>query len=120
MSLPKDYNYSPLPSSFSIGESVIDGLGIHTTRAVESGEVFFDRETHTQLPGEEGQLLRSGLGSFINHSDDPNFTLYKSAPDENDIVQYFLKSLRVVYRFEEVTLNYNDHLCGCENYYKLK
>tara|TARA_B110000858_G_scaffold36776_1_gene41327 strand:+ start:6826 stop:7185 length:360 start_codon:yes stop_codon:yes gene_type:complete len=119
MGLPQGYNYDPLPSVFSIGESTIDGIGIHTTRAVELGEVFFDRETHTQLPN-NGQLLRSGLGSFLNHSDDPNFTLYESSPDENGVVQYFLQSLRVVYRFEEVTLNYNDHLCGYDNKDKLK
>ncbi|HAV30108.1 MAG TPA: hypothetical protein DCW93_09270 [Saprospirales bacterium] len=120
MSLPQGYNYDPLPSGLSLGYSDIDGFGTHSTRSIEAGEVFFDRETHTQLPGEDGQLLRSGLGAFINHSDDPNCTLYKSSPDDNGVVQYFLQSLRLIYRLEEITLDYGAHLCGCENSNKLK
>ena len=65
--LDKLKNYSPLPSGIIVGESGIDGQGLFTTRKLVAGTDL--GVCHYRV---EGELIRTPLGGFINHSDEPN------------------------------------------------
>jgi SET domain-containing protein len=59
--------YKPLPESLTIKRSGIDGLGLFAKKSLEQGTNL--GMSHVEL----GKLiLRTPLGGFINHSNDPN------------------------------------------------
>ena len=59
--------YRPLPYSLTIKESNIEGLGLFASMPI-------DKETNLGISHvfTEDQLLRTPLGGFYNHSEDPN------------------------------------------------
>ena len=59
--------YQPLPHGLFIDESDIDGVGLYTN--VELKRDYQLGISHVQVGGE---LYRTPLGGFINHSDTPN------------------------------------------------
>ena len=59
--------YKPLPSGLIIKDSGIEGQGVFTTRDLSVGCEL--GESHYRV-GEE--LIRTPLGGFINHSEEPN------------------------------------------------
>ena len=61
----KDYN--PLPSGIMVADSGIEGQGLFTTRQLVAGTEL--GVSHYRI---EGQLIRTPLGGFINHSNEPN------------------------------------------------
>ena len=63
--LKKDYK--PLPYGLVIADSGIDGQGLFTTRKLVRGTHL--GESHYRM---DGKLIRTPLGGFINHSDEPN------------------------------------------------
>ena len=59
--------YRPLPSGLTIADSGIAGQGLFTTRKLVRGtELGY---SHYRINGE---YIRTPLGGFINHSDEPN------------------------------------------------
>ena len=60
-------NYKPLPSGLTVADSGIEGQGIFTTRRLVAGTEL--GITHWRI---ERELIRTPLGGFINHSDEPN------------------------------------------------
>ena len=60
-------NYKPLPFGLVIAESQINGQGLFTTRKLVRGTHL--GESHYRM---DGELVRTPLGGFINHSDEPN------------------------------------------------
>ena len=60
-------NYKPLPDGLIIKDSGIEGQGVFTTRDLSVGCDL--GESHYRV-GEE--LIRTPLGGFINHSEEPN------------------------------------------------
>tara|TARA_R110002051_G_scaffold12178_1_gene43094 strand:+ start:42 stop:428 length:387 start_codon:yes stop_codon:yes gene_type:complete len=60
-------NYKPLPSGLIIKDSGIQGQGVFTTRDLNMGCNL--GASHYRV-GEE--LIRTPLGGFINHSEEPN------------------------------------------------
>ena len=63
--LKKDYK--PLPYGLVIADSQINGQGLFTTRKLVRRTHL--GESHYRM---EGKLIRTPLGGFINHSDEPN------------------------------------------------
>ena len=59
--------YKPLPYGLVIADSGISGQGLFTTRKLVRGTHL--GESHYRL---DGELIRTPLGGFINHSDEPN------------------------------------------------
>ena len=59
--------YSPLPKGLIISPSKIQGLGVFTQFFVPKGTNF--GMTHIKF---KDTLLRTPLGGFLNHSDNPN------------------------------------------------
>ena len=59
--------YKPLPSGLIIKDSDIQGQGVFTTRDLSRGCNL--GESHYRV---DEELIRTPLGGFINHSEDPN------------------------------------------------
>ena len=65
--LDKLKNYNPLPSGIVVADSGIDGQGLFTTRRLVAGTEL--GISHYRI---DGEYIRTPLGGFINHADEPN------------------------------------------------
>lgn len=62
--------YRPLPAGLTIGQSKIDGLGLITTDPIPANTVLgIAHIANSNFP--HGHI-RTALGAFYNHSDEPN------------------------------------------------
>ena len=59
--------YNPLPSGLTIADSRISGQGLFTTRRLVAGTSL--GISHYRI---DGEYIRTPLGGFINHADEPN------------------------------------------------
>ena len=88
-------NYEPLPESLTIKPSSIEGLGLFATQTIpkniDLGMIHF---SYGEL------LIRTPLGGFINHSQNPNC---KKLDLEDE---WHLKTTREIKSGEELTLKY--------------
>ena len=62
--------YKPLPDSITIKKSGIEGLGLFATEDIPANILI--GKIHVPNKKEENGYLRTPLGGFGNHSDDPN------------------------------------------------
>ena len=98
-----NFTYKHLPNCVSIKTSSIDGLGLF---AVEDIPNFFHIGcTHHIIQkgimnSEQAEIIRTPLGGFINHSDEPNCEKWR----EDD--KYFVKTIRHISKGEELFLKY--------------
>ena len=90
--------YQPLPAFLTIKHSDIHGLGLFTTKCItESTELGISHVKNDDFP--DG-LIRTPLGGFINHSENPNVERVDSGGF------FVLKTLRDIAINEEITLKY--------------
>jgi len=94
--------YRPLPSGVTIKPSKIDGLGLHATQNLPAGVML--GETHVLVHNRDRhEWVRTPLGGFINHSEDPNCYI---ATDKGDRMLHIIKPVKdgdeitVYYRFK--------------------
>ena len=59
--------YNPLPSGLTVADSGISGQGLFTTRRLVMGTLL--GISHYCI---DGEYIRTPLGGFINHADEPN------------------------------------------------
>ena len=59
--------YHPLPTGLVIADSGISGQGLFTNRRLVAGTEL--GPSHYRI---DGEYIRTPLGGFINHSDEPN------------------------------------------------
>jgi hypothetical protein len=90
--------YTPLPRILTIKESPIHGLGIFTKHRIFGGHILgvthiLDFEFHDNL-------IRTPLGGFINHADEPNCILFREGR------KLFIKTKTVIQEGDEITLCY--------------
>ena len=72
--------YRPLPEGLTIKQSKIDGLGLHASKSFDAGTKF--GESHVLVHSRDRhEWIRTPLGGFINHSDDPNCFITTEAGD---------------------------------------
>ena len=62
--------YKPLPSSLTIKKSPIEGLGLYATENIKANS--FIGLTHVRDNDFENGYIRTPLGGFYNHSNEPN------------------------------------------------
>ena len=95
-------SYKPLPEYLAVGHSSIHGAGIFATEDIPKGiDIGI---SHVYDPNFQHDYIRTPLGGFINHSEDPNCELVED--DEN--TDY--KKLKTITRIEqgrELTLKYD-------------
>ena len=65
--LDKLKQYQPLPSGIVVADSRIAGQGLFTTRRLVMGTTL--GISHYRI---DGEYIRTPLGGFINHADEPN------------------------------------------------
>ena len=95
--------YEPLPVGLRIQKSEIAGQGLFSLTFLKAFTNL--GMTHIILnhdPKEnDDEIIRTPLGGFVNHSDEPNCIKEKKGN------RYYLKTLRDINRGEELTVKYN-------------
>ena len=66
-------SYRPLPEGLTIKDSSVHGLGLFATQDIVKGVEL--GITHVYNDKFENNYIRTPLGGFINHSDNPNAQL---------------------------------------------
>ncbi len=92
-------SYKPLPNFLTIKKSNIQGLGLFSLSKIKKGEMI--GITHVFNEGFDNNYIRTPLGGFINHSNNPNCEL-----KESDKVFLILYSTNEIQEGEEITLKY--------------
>jgi hypothetical protein len=92
--------YRPLPDYLTIKESDIEGLGLFTNEAISDGTHLGMTHIYRQRATTKSELIRTPLGGFINHSDDPNCELIHL------VMQKHLQTIRDIQAGEELTVKY--------------
>ena len=100
-------NYQPLPKELRLGESKIHDIGVFAKQKIPMATNF--GMTHFQIGK---NLIRTPLGGFLNHSDDPNcekvklkFTNEDKAPSYV-FNKWNLVTIKDIKAGEELTLTY--------------
>ena len=94
--------YNPLPEYLAIGPSDIHGAGILAKEDIP-GEVVIGI-SHVYDPNFQHDYIRTPLGGFINHNENPNCELVDD--DENTDYKK-LKTIKKIEKGEELTLKYS-------------
>ena len=100
--------YKPLPDSLTIKTSRVNGLGVFAKEVISQATNL--GMTHVEI-GET--ILRTPLGGFINHANDPNCVkveLLMSNHDDPklkfDYKKWNLVTIKDIKKDEEITLKY--------------
>ena len=100
--------YQPLPDHLTIAPSSIHRLGLFTEEAIAQGTNL--GMSHLKF---DGEIIRTPLGGFINHSDEPNcvraklrFTNQDDPNAKFDYVKWNLIVIRDIKKGEELTVIY--------------
>ena len=91
--------YKPLPESLTIKQSGIDGLGLFALEGIAQGTNL--GTTHIKL---NGDIIRTPLGGFINHSNTANVVKVELKSD--NYKKWNLVTLRDIKEEEELTIRY--------------
>ncbi len=90
--------YKPLPDNVYLKKSAIHGMGLFAKKEIPSGyEIGI---THILDHRFENNYIRTPLGGFFNHSDNPNCEAYS----DGDMIK--LKTLMPLAKDEEITVKY--------------
>ena len=94
---------TPLPQSLTVKTSKINGLGLFAKENID--QVTNLVTSHVKL-GE--QIIRTPLGGFINHSNDPNCTKVSLHANGNEPAhkRWNLVTIKDIKAGEELTLRY--------------
>ena len=90
--------YRPLPDFLEIRKSEVDGHGLFTNKDLHSEQVL--GITHVRDDRFQDGYIRTPLGGFFNHSEDPNCKAYM----EDDFIK--LKTIKQIKKNEELTAFY--------------
>ena len=96
--------YQPLPEHLTIAPSSIHRLGLFTEEAIEQGTNL--GMSHLKF---DGEIIRTPLGGFINHSDEPNCVRAKlryTNQAKLDYIKWNLIVIRDIKKGEELTVTY--------------
>ena len=91
--------YKPLPESLTIKQSGINGLGLFADQDIKQATNF--GVSHYKL---NGDIIRTPLGGFINHSNTPN--VVKVELQGNQYKKWNLVTLKDIEEGEEITIRY--------------
>ena len=91
--------YKPLPFYLTIKKSEIHGLGLYSLTEIPKDTTI--GMTHIEI---ENDLIRTPLGGFLNHSDNPNCK--NVAGFWHQLPVRYLMTSRSIKSGEELTANY--------------
>lgn len=105
--MKKNKSYRPLPEGLSIEDSTIEGKGLFTNVEIPQDHNLGVSHVRPQMYDMESELIRTPLGGFINHSDNPNCYI-----SDKFVMTHSLLTLRDIQPGEELTVDYNTTQCG--------
>ena len=94
--------YKPLPDGITIKYSKIQGLGLYATKEFAPEVVL--GIVHIKNKNFPHGYIRTALGAFYNHSDDPNCETLQGFWHQLPVV--YLKSIKPINADEELTAKY--------------
>ena len=113
--------YQPLPFYLTIKESLIHGLGLYAKRDIPKNMIL--GLTHIRNEHFENNFIRTPIGGFYNHSDNPNCFSYSTNESlDNHVGKVvenlptthagtsnlkYLISIKDIKKGEEITSKYN-------------
>tara|TARA_R110001632_G_scaffold70752_2_gene164637 strand:+ start:1046 stop:1351 length:306 start_codon:yes stop_codon:yes gene_type:complete len=93
--------YRPLSDSLEIKESNIEGVGLFAKEDIEEGYSL----GVSHLVFNHGEVQRTPLGGFYNHSDTPNcIKVFKERDKHYDTI--YLKTIIPIKKGDELTVKY--------------
>ena len=98
-------NYKPLPEGLRIEKSKIQGYGLFTLLFLKQGTNL--GISHIKIKDE---LIRTPLGGFVNHSDDPNCEKIKLHTE--NYIKYNLVTIKDIEGGDELTVKYTFYNVG--------
>jgi len=87
--------YRPLPEMLTIKRSSIHGFGLFANEDIPENTKL--GLSHIRV---DDLMVRTPLGGFYNHSDDPNCEKYRLG------LGWFLKTIKSIKRGDEITVKY--------------
>ena len=95
--------YKPLPKQLRLGFSDIHDIGVFAKEGIAQGTNL--GMTHIKI---EDHIIRTPLGGFLNHSDDPNCCKVEllMTNDSFDYKKWNLMTIEDIKEGEELTLKY--------------
>jgi len=109
--MEKTVFYTPLMDGLTIRESHIHGLGLFATKPIKSKTVL--GVSHKFDDRFQNNYIRTPLGGFINHSDDPNLVLIENEAEGLLKDLKYVRTIRDIQAGEELTLKYTLYnVCG--------
>ena len=99
--------YKPLPDTLELAPSLIDGMGLYAKETIDRGTNL--GMSHLEFGK---NIIRTPLGGFVNHSDDPNCEKAKLKFTNSDkqtdyrFNKWNLIVLKDIKQGEELTLEY--------------
>ena len=90
--------YRPLPYYLTIDNSPIHGKGLFATDDIDAD--FVIGVTHVRDMRFPDGLIRTPLGGFFNHSENPNCEIF----DEDDFLK--IRTIKQINKGEELTATY--------------
>ena len=98
--------YKPLPESVTIKQSGVHGLGLFAEQRIMQGTNL--GMTHLKIAE---QIIRTPLGGFINHSNEPNAVKVELLMTDEGKIKFDYKkwnliTLKDIKKGEEITLRY--------------
>ena len=103
--------YRPLPDGVTVSNSKIDGLGLQATKNIPSGMVL--GIAHIADANFPHGYIRTALGAFYNHSDDPNCKTYDGYWQHMKVK--YLVTIKDINKGDEITAKYTLYKIGFEN-----
>ena len=95
--------YKPLPDCVEIRTSPIHGVGLFAKTPIKKGTHL--GVSHIYAPGFETSYIRTPVGGFINHSEEPNCVKIES-PEESMLTYFSLVTSKDIEKDEELTVKY--------------
>ena len=95
--------YKPLPESLTIKTSKVNGLGLFADQKIIQGTNL--GMSHIKL---KDTIIRTPLGGFINHANEPNCTKVELHANGNEPYRkkWNLVTIQDIKKGEEITLRY--------------
>jgi SET domain-containing protein len=97
-------SYRPLPDVVTVINSPIDGLGLFAAKPISAGYEL--GISHVKDERFENGYIRTPLGGFYNHSEDPNCEAYIDDPLGPGLGVIRLRTIKDVSAGEELTGKY--------------
>jgi len=94
-------HYRPLPDELYIGMSEIEGNGLFAKQFIKEGTEFGISHIKDGSGNFHSNFIRTPLGGFVNHSDEPNCSFYECG----DYLK--MKTTKDILLNEELTVTYS-------------